>query len=178
MVIKPWKTLETKSLHPNIRVDTCELPNGQVITPHILDYDDEIMVFALTKDQQVVLIKQYRHGIQDVILEFPGGSVDQGETPLEAAKRELMEETGYAGDRFIALGQVSPNPAIYSNQLYIFLAEDAETSGPQSSHDIDDAEVVLRPLDDVIASARSGELIHSLNVTTLFFVLHYLGRIS
>lgn len=178
MVIKPWKTLNTTYLHPNIRVDTCELVNGQIITPHVLDYDDEIMIFAVTKDQQVVLIRQYRHGVQDVILELPGGSVDAGETPLEAAKRELIEETGYASDTFIELGQVSPNPAIYTNQLSTFLAVDVELSDSQSLYNVDGAEVVLIPLEDVIAKARSGELINSLNVTTLFFVLDYLHRIS
>jgi hypothetical protein len=63
MVIQPWRIPETHYLHPEIRVDTCELPNGQIIAPHVLDYDDEIMVSALTKDRQIVLIKQYRHGI-------------------------------------------------------------------------------------------------------------------
>lgn len=178
MVIKPWKILETNSLHPNIRVDTCELPNGQIISPHVLDYDDETMVFALTKDQRVVLIRQYRHGVQHVILEFPSGSVDEGETPLEAAKRELMEETGYASDRFIALGQLSPNPAVYRNQLHLFLALNAEQSGEQSLYDADNIEVVLMALDDVIARARGGEFINSLNITTLFFVLDHLNRIS
>jgi 8-oxo-dGTP pyrophosphatase MutT (NUDIX family) len=95
MSISPWKTLETEYVHPGIRVDTCELPDGQTIHAHVLEYDDEVMVFALTKHQEVVLIKQYRHGVQKAIVELPGGSVDEGESPLEAAKRELMEETGY-----------------------------------------------------------------------------------
>lgn len=178
MVIKPWKLLNTTYLHPNIRLDECELPTGQIIGAHILEYDDEVMVFALTRDRQVVLIRQYRHGVQDVILEFPGGSVDQGETPLEAARRELMEETGYASEKFIALGQVSPNPAIYRNQLHIFLALDVEFSGRQSVYDADGTEVVLMPLEDIISKARSGELTNSINVTTLFFVLDYLHRIT
>jgi 8-oxo-dGTP pyrophosphatase MutT (NUDIX family) len=178
MLIRPWKLIHSTYLHPNIRLDECELPTGQIITPHIIEYNDEIMVFALTQDRQVVLIRQYRHGLRDVILELPGGSVDAGESPLEAARRELMEETGYAGETFIALGQVSPNPAIYTNQLHIFLAVDVESSGRQSVYDVDGVEVVLMPLEDVISKARSSELINSLNITTLFFVLDYLHRIS
>ena len=178
MTIKPWKILETNYLHPNIRVDKCELPDGNILTPHILDYDDEIMIFALTRKQEVVLIKQYRHGIRDVILELPGGSVDKGESPLEAAKRELMEETGYSSDSFIEVGQASPNPAIYMNKVYSFLALDAEPTGKQSTYDAGAVDVTLIPLDEVIAMARKRELINSLNISTLFFVLGYLNRIS
>src|SRR5678816_446041 len=114
MMINSWKILESKYLHPDIRVDRCELFNGHTLDAHLLEYADEIMIFALTKDQEVVLIKQYRHGVQEAILELPGGSVDDGETPLEAAKRELMEETGYAGEAFIETACGSPNPAIYT----------------------------------------------------------------
>ena len=178
MIIKPWKILETKYLHPGIRVDSCELPNGHTLDAQLLEYADEIMVFALTKSQEVVLIKQYRHGVLRAILELPGGSVDDGESPSEAAKRELMEETGYASDTFIEVSCASPNPAIYTNKIYSFLALDVEQTGRQSVHDTEIIEVTLIPLDEVIKMAQTGDLIHSLNISTLFFVLGYLNRIS
>jgi ADP-ribose pyrophosphatase len=178
MIIKPWKILNTKYLHPNVRVDECELPDGQIIVPHLLEYDDEIMVFALTKNQKVVFIEQYRHGVQEVILELPGGSVDDGESPLEAAKRELMEETGYASDTFIEVGCGSPNPAIYTNRIYSILAIDAEKIGKQSAHDAETVDITLITLDEVIAMAKRGDIINSLNISTIFFVLKYLKRIS
>ena len=103
MTIKPWKVLETKYVLPSIQVDRCEPPNGQPLDCHLLEYDDEVMIFAVTREQEVVLIRQYRHGVQQAILELPGGSVDEGESPAEAAKRELMEETGYAADTLIEL---------------------------------------------------------------------------
>jgi 8-oxo-dGTP pyrophosphatase MutT (NUDIX family) len=178
MTIMPWKILETTYIHSSIRVDTCELPDGRILTPHILDYDDEIMIFALTRAGEVVLIWQYRHGIQEVILELPGGSVDKGETPLEAAKRELMEETGYVSDTFIEVVQASPNPAIYRNRVYSFLALDVKSTGNQSAYDAGAVEVILIPLDEVIAMAKKGQLINSLNISTLFFVLGHLERNS
>ena len=178
MSITPWKTLETEYVHPGIRVDTCELPDGQTIHAHVLEYDDEVMVFALTRHQEVVLIKQYRHGIQKAIVELPGGSVDEGESPLEAAKRELMEETGYASDTWIEVGLSSPNPAIYTNRIYSFFAMDVEQTGRQSAYDAKTVEVLLIPLDKTIAMAKRGEFLHSLNISTLFLVLGYLDRIS
>lgn len=173
MNVKPWKILHTSYLYPGIRLDRCELPDGHTAEYHLLEYADEVMVFALTKNREVVLIRQYRYGVQDAILELPGGSVDAGESPLEAAKRELMEETGYASDTFIEVGCASPNPAIYTSKIYSFLATNARQV-------TDDAESValLTPLEEVIAMAKSGNLIHSLNISTLFFVLSYLQRIS
>lgn len=177
-MIKPWKVLETSYIQPYIRVDRCELQNGQLLDCHLLEYSDEVMVFAVTKNQEVVLIRQYRHGTEKVILELPGGSVDEGESPLEAAKRELMEETGYTSETLIELGCTSPNPAIYRNKIYSFLAIDAKPTGKQSVYDAEAVEVLLMPLNEVVALARSGDLIHSLNIATLFFVLSYLQRIS
>src|SRR5215217_753956 len=176
MIMKPWKTLETKHVYAGIRIDRCELPNGHILDCQLLAYADEIMIFALTKQQEVVLIRQYRHGVQQVILALPGGSVDEGESPLEAAKRELMEETGYSSETFIEVGCASPNPAIHTNKIYFFLALDAEQAGNQSTDDTQSIEVSLMPLQEVIGMARSGDLIHSLNISTLFFVLEHLHR--
>ena len=173
-----WKILETQSLHPGIRLDRCELPNGQMIYAHVLEYADEIMVLALTKKQEVVLTKQYRHGVQDTIMELPGGSVDQDESPLEAAKRELLEETGYASDTFIEVGHGSPNPANYASRIYYFLALDVEPIGARSDYDSGVSEVVLIHFNEVIHLAKMGGLAHSLNLSTLFYVLGYLNRIS
>jgi len=177
MSLKHWKILETKYLQPEIRIDRCELSNGHILDCHLLEYADEIMVFALTVKQQVVLIQQYRHGIQQAILELPGGSVDDGESPLEAAKRELMEETGYTSDTWIEVGCGSPNPAIYTNKIYSFFAVDVEKTGNQSAYDVENIEVSLIPLDEVIVMAKRGDLLHSLNISTLFFVLEHLHRI-
>lgn len=178
MDINHWKILGTTYVHPNIRVDKCELPNGQIITPHLLEYDDEIMVLALTQHQEVILIKQYRHGVQKEILELPGGSVDDGESPLEAAKRELLEETGYISDTFIQVGHGSPNPAIYTNMIYYFLALDVEQLANQSDYDTATIKLVRLPLEEVMNMAKRGDLPHSLNISLLFFVLGYLDRIS
>jgi len=178
MPITPWKILESHHLHKNVRIDKCELPDGKVIDGFVLEYDVWATIVALTKDQQVVLVRQYRHGLQKVILELPGGAMDaKDESPMDAARRELLEETGYTSDNFIQIGCVSPNPANQTNLIYSFLALDAEKVAGQHLDDTEEIEVVLKPLEHVIAMAKKGELLQSMQVSALFFALAYWGRI-
>ena len=178
MTIIPWKILESHHIHKNVRIDKCELPNGMVIDGFVLEYRDWVTVIALTKQQEVVLVRQYRHGAQKVILELPGGAMDaEDQSPMQAARRELLEETGYASDTFIQIGCVSPNPANQTNLIYSFLALDAEKVGGQHLDSTEDIEVVLKPLDDVIRMAKNGELLQSMQVSAVFFALAYWDRI-
>jgi 8-oxo-dGTP pyrophosphatase MutT (NUDIX family) len=178
MTIKPWKILESHHLHKYVRIDKCELPNGMVIDGFVLEYGDWATILALTKQQEVVLIRQYRHGAQKVILELPGGAMEaEDESPMQAARRELLEETGYASDNFIQIGCVSPNPANQTNLIYSFLALDAEKVGGQDLDATEDIEVVLKPLEEVIRKAKTGELFQSMQVSTVFFALSYWDRI-
>jgi ADP-ribose pyrophosphatase len=178
MTIKPWKILESHYIHKNVRIDKCELPNGMTIDGFVLEYGDWATVIALTKQHEVVLVRQYRHGAQKVILELPGGAMEAcDENPLQAARRELMEETGYASDNFVQIGCVSPNPANQTNLIYSFLALDAEKVSDQALDDTEDMEVVLKPLQEVISMAKNSELFQSMQVSTVFFALAYWNRI-
>jgi 8-oxo-dGTP pyrophosphatase MutT (NUDIX family) len=179
MTIKPWKILESHKIHKNVRIDRCELPNGMTLDGFVLEYGDWATILALTKKQEVVLVRQYRHGAQKVILELPGGAMDaRDENPMQAARRELLEETGYDSDNFIQIGCVSPNPANQTNLIYSFLALDAEKVSGQNLDDTEDIEVVLKPLDEVIRMAKSGELFQSMQVSAVFFALAYWDRIK
>jgi 8-oxo-dGTP pyrophosphatase MutT (NUDIX family) len=178
MTIKPWKILESHFIHKNVRIDKCELPNGMTIDGFVLEYRDWTTVVALTKQQEVVLVRQYRHGAQKVILELPGGAMDaREENPLQAARRELLEETGYTSDTFIQIGRVSPNPANQTNLIYSFLALDVEKVDDQHLDSTEDIEVVLKPLEEVIRMAKTGELFQSMQVSAVFFALAYWNRI-
>jgi ADP-ribose pyrophosphatase len=176
--IKSLKTLASRHIHPKVRVDTCELPNGQIIEPLVLEFSDWACVVALTKTQEVLLIRLYRHGVGQIIWEIPGGVIDPGETPLEAAGRELLEETGYGNGTLLEMAAISPNPDNHTNRIHIFLALDVEKIGPQHADDLDRIEVHPTPLAKVIEMAQNGEFLQAMHVSALFFALSHLKHIS
>ncbi|MCB0120175.1 MAG: NUDIX hydrolase, partial [Anaerolineales bacterium] len=144
----------------------------------VMEFDAWANILPITKDDQVVLIRQYRHGVQEVLYELPGGVVEEGEDPLEGAKRELMEETGYAAGNLLEVGRIYPNPAIQKNTLYCYLATDVKWVGEQHLDESEEIEVHLVPFDEMIEMAKDGRFVHALNVAVLFRVLAYMGRIK
>lgn len=176
MSVKPWKVLESKHIWQNVRVEKCNA-NGKAFDILFLEYSPWATIVALTKKQEVVLIKQYRNGIRDIIWELPGGVVEEGETPLAGAKRELLEETGYTSNAIIQTGKTFPNPAIQSNIMYSFLALDVDKVSDQHLDEAEDIEVSLFPLEKAIEMAKAGELPQALHTTTFFFALAHLKRI-
>jgi len=172
------KVIFSKRVHPKARVDTCELPNGELIEPIILEFSDWACVLALTKTQEVLLIRLYRHGVGKIIWEIPGGVIDPGETPLEAGRRELLEETGYGNGTWLEMAAISPNPDNHTNQIHLCLALDVEKIGSQHPEDVDRIEIYPTPLEAVIQMAQNGELIQSMHISALFFALSHLKRIA
>ena len=177
MPITPWKVLESRYIYPKFRVDKCELSNGKFLDAIIFEFRAWANILALTKNQEVVLIRQYRHGVQEVLWEIPGGVVEDGETPLEGVQRELLEETGYTASQFIQVGTMYPNPALQTNTLFCFLALDAEKVAGQHLDDGEDIEVGLVPLDQLVPMIKRGQFPHALQVAAVFHALAYLERI-
>ncbi|MBN1305069.1 MAG: NUDIX hydrolase [Anaerolineales bacterium] len=178
MTIHSWKVLNSEYIRKGVRVDTCQLFGGQILEPLVLEYGTWVFLLGITREQQVILIRQYRHGQQQVLWEFPGGMVDPGEDPLEAARREFLEETGYSSDRFIETGKLFPNPGNQNNMMVTYLALDVEKVADQSLDETEEIEVYLKPLNEVLEMVRSGELIQALHVANLFMALMHLGRIG
>jgi len=178
MAIKHWKVLKSTYIRENVRIDTCEISNGLIVKPLVREFKPWVNVVALTPALEIVLIRQYRHGMGKVIWEIPAGMVHEvNETLWDAAKRELLEETGYASEKFIEIGSVSADPASYTNLTYSFLALDAEKVSNQHLDDTEEIDVFLLPFEEAIQMAQRGELPQALQVSALFFALLYLGRI-
>jgi len=121
-------------------------------------------VIALTPDDEVVLVEQYRHGIDIVTLEIPGGIVDPGEDPARSAARELLEETGYRGDPPELLGTVHPNPAIQDNQCTTWLVTNARRTAEPTPDEGEHLEVITVPRVEIPNLLRQGRITHSLVV--------------
>lgn len=142
----------------------------QVHRFHRLLAPDWVNVVPLTEQNEVVLVRQLRHGTGQVTLEIPGGMIDPGETPDQAARRELREETGYSADRWHALGFVDPNPALFDNQCHTFAAVGAQCVGEIQNEGAEQTEVVLVPLADIPERIRGGEIRHALVIAAFHWL--------
>ena len=128
----------------------------------VINSPNWVNILALTDNDEVVLIRQFRHGTHSVVTEIPGGMIDNGESPLEAAQRELREETGYTAKSWVCLGSSQPNPAIQSNQCVMYLALDATLSAPVALDENEIIDTLLKPLVDMPELVYSGEIRHAL----------------
>jgi len=128
-----------------------------------------VNVLALTPAGHLVLVRQFRFGIDDFSLEIPGGMIDAGEDPVAAGLRELREETGFAGTGARLLGTVHPNPAIQNNCCHLILVENAEPRTASAWDADEEIEVSTAPVDEVLAWARSGRITHSLVLNALLY---------
>jgi len=128
----------------------------------VLESPEWVNVVALTPQDEVVLVRQWRHGIGEVALEIPGGLVDPGESPARAAVRELAEETGYHASHWEPLAWVHPNPALFTNRCHTFLARGAVRRGAPHPDPHEEIEVLTLPLEEVPALIRRGGITHSL----------------
>lgn len=178
-----WKLLSSKYLFKDswatLRADTCQMPNGHIIEPYyVLEYPDWVNVVALTDDNQVILIRQYRHAAGEVILEIPGGCIDKGESPEQAVRRELLEETGYAFQDVELLSVLYANPATGNNKTHCFLATGGRKIQEQSldgGEDIVVEIVSLQKLKELLMENRIGQALHT---SGIFYALMRLKLLS
>jgi len=177
--VKPWKRVRTKEL-ADCRIFT--LFEADALSPeseaehsfYYIETGDWVNVVPVTASNEIVCIRQYRHGNEEITLEIPGGMVDQGEEPSAAAARECREETGYEVDDLIPLGVLAPNPALFGNRLHTFIAPNARWTGEIENTSTEHTEVQLIPMEQVPDFLVSGEIDHALVAATLWRMLYYL----
>lgn len=178
-MIKPWTRLRSHRVHDykilKVREDIVLDPRNQ--TEHarvVIESSDWVNVVALTRENKIILIRQFRTGTASECLEVPGGIIEAGESPDHAAARELEEETGYRSNNLSSLGSCHPNPAIQNNRCYTFLATECTKVSDGQPDDGEDIEVELRSSPEVFQLIREGKITHALALNALlsyaFFV--------
>lgn len=173
MPIEKWKLLDSKYIIQRpwltARCDTVQLPNG-AINPeyYILEYPNFINVIAITPEGEFVMVEQYRHGLQEVFTELVAGVAEPGEKPIESAKRELLEETGYGNGNWQLFMVISQNPASTNNLSYTFLATDVEPISEQHLDATEDVSVKLLTEDEVRSMLLNDEVKQALMAAPLW----------
>ena len=170
--IKPWALNRSKIVGDfkifKVRSDNRTSPRtGKDHEFYVIESVDWCNVIAVTKNEELVMVEQYRQGISQIELELPGGMIDPCETPIETAPRELREETGYAGDQAESVGFVYANPAIMNNKVHTFLIQNATLQHETEFDDGEDLAIRLIPIKDIPKLISEEKISHSLMVAAL-----------
>ena len=171
---RPWKVVTSENILRlgvwlSVRQECVELPSGaRVPTWFILEFPDWINVIAITRDGHMVLEDQYRHALGETHYELVAGVIDPGETTLQAAQRELSEETGYEGGEWQLFMTLSPNPTNHNNLSYTFLATGVEKRREQHQEPTEDIQVDIMTQEQVLEMLQDGEIIQALHAAPLW----------
>lgn len=180
----PWKVLSTEIVidtpHLRLRKDRIETPRGDVVDNyHVRESRGFVVVFALTPNDEVVLVRQYKHGIGAVVLELPAGAIDAGESPLEAATREFAEETGYATAAPLELVRsFISDPTNSNGRFSLFFGRGAVPAGHQEFDATEDITVELVPLGRLVDLLRDGSIDVGTHVASIYTMLDRLGVVG
>lgn len=169
-----WKILSSKYISQyryfTARVDKCEMPDGTIVPEYyVVELPVTVCALAVTEDGDAIMAKQYRHPIKETLLEIPGGFIDAGETPEQALKRELLEETGYEFSTVYPVGKISANPGVLQSYTYLFLATGGKKVTGQNLDHSEEIEVILMPVEEVRAMLERNEIVQALHTVCLMY---------
>ena len=170
---RPWKVLESEYLAKRpwftVRCEKVELPSGVVVPEwYIMEFPDWVNVIAITKEGKFVMISQYRHALGETRFELVAGCTEEGETAMQSAQRELLEETGYGNGNWQPFMVTSANPTNHNNRIYTFLATDVEPITEQNTEESEDIEVHLMSRDEIVELLKNDEIMQCLHAAPLW----------
>jgi ADP-ribose pyrophosphatase len=179
--LKPWKTIASELVVDHrwyrLRRETVSLPSGVVVDDYFVsERADVVVVFAVTSDDQVVLVHQWKQGRRAFLTELPGGMCEEDEDPAEAAARELLEETGYACESLRGIGSFETDPTKSSNRIVAFLGLGARVVADPAWDVQEELEIVLVPLDAIRREIAVGVVTVAGSVAAIYRALDELGH--
>lgn len=179
-----WTILSSEYLFRDqwfrVRRDVCETPQGKIVEPYyVYEFPTWVAAFALTEDGKVILIRQYRHALEEVCIELAGGCVDESDKDYEAAiAREMLEETGYSFQSFVHLGRISANPSTNNNVLHMYLALGGKKTAEQSLDPNEEIEVLLYTMDEFKQLLRENKILQAMHVSCIMYALAKLNELT
>jgi 8-oxo-dGTP pyrophosphatase MutT (NUDIX family) len=177
-----WKVLSSEYIHKGpwatLRTDKCEMADGRIVPAYyVLEYPNWVNAVAVTEENKILMVKQYRHAAEIVSLEIPGGVIDGDEKPEDAMRRELLEETGYQFDDIKLLSVVYANPSTANNHTYCYLATGGKKVQEQDLDEHEELIVEEYTIDEVKQFLMENKIAQSLHCTGLFYALMELGEL-
>ncbi|MBW7891098.1 MAG: NUDIX hydrolase [Chitinophagaceae bacterium] len=179
-----WKTLSSEYLYKatwfTIRKDKCETPEHKIVYPYyVYEFPTWVTAVALTENNEIVMVRQYRHALGETIMEIPGGCVDDTDPSLQTAiERELLEETGYTFSSYEYLGKISPNPSTNDNLMHMYLAKGGKKIQEQHLDHNEEIDVYLFSIEEVVQMLKENRIVQALHATCLFYGLNKLGYLN
>jgi len=180
-----WKVLNSRHIvrdpWVSLRADACVTPEGLLIEPYyVFEYPDWVNVVPVTSNLEVILIRQYRHGINRVLYEIPSGIIDPNDlSPEFAARRELLEETGYSSSgNLIPLAKLSANPATNNNIAHSFLALNVEKTEEQNLEPTEQIQIAKKTIPELVEMLDQNMVLQALHASALFYALKYLKKLN
>ena len=176
-----WKKLSSEYIlkHPyfTARKDVCEMPDGKIVKAYyVVELPPSVCALAITEDGKALMAKQYRHPVEETLIELPGGFVDANEDPSKAISRELLEETGHEFATIDYVGKVAGNPGVLSGYTWLYLAQGGKKVAAQSLDHNEEIEVLQIPLEEVRAMLKRNEIVQALNVSCLLYAFQKLDE--
>ncbi len=170
--MKPWRVLESRTIVERrwlrVQEQRIALPHGGEIDQfHLLEMPNWVAVLAITEAFELVLVDQYRHGVARTSRELPAGVIEQGEAPERAARRELLEETGYASEEWSPLIEVATEPNRATTRAHFWVARRARRVAAQQMDPSENISVAIVPARSVLAEIESGAIVHGVHVAAI-----------
>ncbi|MFZ4862412.1 NUDIX hydrolase [Sphingobacterium sp. Mn56C] len=178
--MQTWKILDSKYIiqrpWATLRVDKLQMPNGNIKDEYyVLEYPTWVNMVAVTEENNILFVRQYRHGAEQIMVELPAGVVEEGEDPEEGARRELLEETGYAFDDISYVCKLYANPATSANLTYTYLLTGGRKVQEQDLDSSEDIEVVVMSIEEAKNFLFENQLGQALHSAALFYAFKKMG---